>query len=100
MRPCTDLNKIIRSAYGSQIEYQDLSKEAIEWWNAWNEEIRSGKDLPPGLHSGDQLYINNGTLAFTDKDELPHFELETIRNMEAAGLGGTQLITTNPEHVK
>ncbi|KAK5049935.1 hypothetical protein LTR84_004054 [Exophiala bonariae] len=96
----SDLNKIIRSAYGSQTEYQDLSKEAIEWWNAWNEEIRSGKDLPPGLHPEDNVYINNGTLAFTDKDELPSFELETVRNMEAAGLGGTQLITMNPDHVE
>lgn len=94
------MNKIIRSAYGSQIEYQDLSKEAIEWWSAWNEEIKAGKNLPPGLSPNDRVYINNGTLAFTDKDELPSFELETIRNMVAAGLGGTQLITMNPEHVK
>lgn len=94
------MNKIIRSAYGSQIEYQDLSKEAIEWWTAWNEEIKAGKELPPGLNPTDSVYINNGTLAFTDKDELPTFELDTIRNMEAAGLCGTQLITTNPEHVE
>jgi sarcosine oxidase / L-pipecolate oxidase len=26
----SDLNKIIRSAYGSQTEYQELSKEALE----------------------------------------------------------------------
>lgn len=94
------MNKIIRSAYGSQVEYQDLSKEAIEWWTAWNEEIKAGKDLPPGLHRSDRVYINNGTLAFTDKDELPTFELDTIRNMEAAGLGATQLVTMNPEHVE
>lgn len=94
------MNKIIRSAYGSQVEYQDLSKEAIEWWTAWNEEIKSGKDLPPGISPSDRVYINNGTLAFTDQDELPTFELDTIRNMRAAGLGGTQLITMNPEDVK
>jgi sarcosine oxidase / L-pipecolate oxidase len=52
------------------------------------------------LTSADKVYINNGTLAFTDKDELPAFELETIRNMEAAGLGGTQLVSMNPEHVE
>ncbi|KAJ9606512.1 hypothetical protein H2200_009473 [Cladophialophora chaetospira] len=95
-----DLNKIIRSAYGSQVEYQDLSKEAIEWWTAWNEEIKNGNDLPPGLDSSDRVYINNGTLSFTDKDELASFELDTIRNMEAAGLAGTQLVTMNPQHVE
>lgn len=94
-----DMNKIIRSAYGSQVEYQDLSKEAIEWWTAWNEEIKSGKDLPPGLSPSDRVYINNGTLAFTDQDELPTFELDTVRNMQAAGLGSTQLVTLNPEDV-
>lgn len=93
------MNKIIRSAYGSQTEYQDLSQEAIEAWTAWNEEIKSGNDLPPGLSPSDRVYINNGTLAFTDKDELPAFELDTIRNMKAAGLGGTQLITMNPEDI-
>lgn len=93
------MNKIIRSAYGSAVEYQDLSKEAIEWWTAWNGEIKSAKDLPPGLSPSDRVYINNGTLAHTDKDELPTFELDTIRNMRAAGLGATQLITTNPKDV-
>ncbi|KAK6371363.1 hypothetical protein LTS17_009094 [Exophiala oligosperma] len=94
-----DMNKIIRSAYGSAVEYQDLSKEAIEWWTAWNDEIKNAKDLPAGLSPSDRVYINNGTLAFTDKDELPTFELDTIRNMRAAGLGSTQLITTNPDDV-
>lgn len=93
------MNKIIRSAYGSQVEYQVLSQEAIEWWTAWNEEIRSGKDLPPGISPSDRVYINNGTLAFTDQDELPTFELDTVRNMKAAGLGNTQLITVNPKDV-
>jgi sarcosine oxidase / L-pipecolate oxidase len=96
----SDLNKIIRSAYGSQTEYQELSKEALEWWTAWNEEIASGKDLPSGLKSSDKVFINNGVLAFTDKDELPAFEVDTVRSMEAAGRGGTQLITTEPKHIE
>jgi sarcosine oxidase / L-pipecolate oxidase len=91
------MNKIIRSAYGSQVEYQDLSKEAIEWWTAWNDEIKAGKDLAPGLSTGDRVYINNGTLCFTDQLELAPFEVETIRNMEAAGLGDTQLVTMKSE---
>lgn len=95
-----DLNKIIRSAYGSQVEYQDLSKEAIEWWTSWNEEIRNAKDLPPGMKPSDRVYINNGTLAFTDQDELSPFEVDTVRNMTAAGLGETQLVTMKPDDVK
>lgn len=95
-----DMNKIIRSAYGTQIEYQDLSTEAIEGWNAWNEEIRSGKCVPNGMHSTDKLFINNGNLSLTDRDELPDFEIATIRNMEAAGFVKTQLITTDSIHVK
>ena len=93
------MNKIIRSAYGSAVEYQDLSKEAIEWWTEWNEEVKRGKDLPPGLKSSDRLYINNGTLCFTDAAELAPFEVDTIRNMKAAGMGHTQLVTTDAEDV-
>ena len=94
------MNKIIRSAYGHQTEYQELSQEAISWWKAWNEEIKEGRNLPRGLNATDKLYINNGTLAFTDKSQLSTFELDTIRNMKAAGLGGSQLITTNANHIE
>jgi sarcosine oxidase / L-pipecolate oxidase len=48
----------------------------------------------------DKLYINNGTLSFTDKDELPAFDLDTVRNMQAAGLGHTQLVTVEEKDVK
>ena len=93
------MNKIIRSAYGSQVEYQDLSQEAIEWWIKWNREVLSGKELAPGLSRHDRLYINNGTLCFTDQPQLAPFELDTIQSMKAAGLGGTQLVTMDPEDV-
>lgn len=43
-----DINKIIRSAYGSQTEYQTLSTEAIASWQAWNNELATGTTVPPG----------------------------------------------------
>ncbi|KAF6832087.1 sarcosine oxidase, partial [Colletotrichum musicola] len=96
-----DINKIIRSAYGSQTIYQDLSFEAIDGWNAWNEELRrGGPAVPPGMKSTDALWINNGDLSCTDANVLPEFESSTIENMEKAGRGGTQLVSTNPDHLR
>ncbi|KAK4946562.1 hypothetical protein LTR10_014414 [Elasticomyces elasticus] len=96
----SDNYKIIRSAYGAQTEYQGLSAEAIQHWNAWNEEIRSGKCVPPGMTRSDRVFINNGHLSLTDKDELPEFEKATIQNMEAAGQPDSQLVTTEPRQVE
>lgn len=97
--PCTDINKIIRSAYGEQTEYQALSAEALQSWHEWNEELRRGETVPEGLTPRDRVFINNGALQLTDKDTLPPFEVATIRNMEASGFPDTQLVTTNPQHV-
>ncbi|OAP65606.1 hypothetical protein AYL99_01578 [Fonsecaea erecta] len=95
-----DMNKIIRSAYGEQTEYQDLSGEAIECWKAWNKEISTGICVPDGMTKADKVFINNGHLSLTDRDELPEFEKATIRNMERAGFSDTQLITTDSRHQK
>ncbi|KIW76373.1 hypothetical protein Z517_11119 [Fonsecaea pedrosoi CBS 271.37] len=93
-----DMNKIIRSAYGEQTEYQDLSREAIECWEEWNQEISTGRCVPDGMTRADKVFINNGHLSLTDRDELPEFEKATIRNMERAGSSDTQLITTDSQH--
>ncbi|KIW27765.1 uncharacterized protein PV07_07473 [Cladophialophora immunda] len=95
-----DMNKIIRSAYGEQTEYQDLSGEAIGCWKEWNKEISTGSCVPEGMTRGDKVFINNCHLSLTDSDELPEFEKATIRNMERAGFNNTQLITTDSRHVK
>lgn len=97
----TDINKIIRSAYGGQAEYQDLTQEALSAWNSWNEEIASGKTVPPGMTTADRVFINNGHMVLTDaesQESLPAFELETIAGMEVAGHENTQLVTTDPRH--
>ncbi|KIW89601.1 uncharacterized protein Z519_09757 [Cladophialophora bantiana CBS 173.52] len=94
----SDMNKIIRSAYGEQTEYQALSCEAIECWEAWNKEISDGSCVPDGMSRADKVFINNGHLSLTDRNELPEFEKATIRNMQRAGFIDTQLITTDTRH--
>ena len=55
-------NRIIRTAYGEQTEYQDSSTEAIKSWNACNAEISNGECLPDGIGKADKVFINNGQL--------------------------------------
>jgi len=93
------MNKIIRTAYGSQVEYQEMGFEAIEAWKEWNAELASGKNLPPAMNSSDRVFINCGSLSITDSEELHPFDLATIETMESQGHKDTQLITNDPRHV-
>ncbi|KAH7126517.1 FAD dependent oxidoreductase [Dactylonectria estremocensis] len=96
-----DINKIIRSAYGSQTIYQDLSLDAIRAWDAWTEELRhGGSAVPPGMTSQDDIWINNGDLSCTDANTLPPFEKATIENMDKAGYRNTQLVNNNTQHLR
>ncbi|KAM5348623.1 hypothetical protein ACJ41O_008447 [Fusarium nematophilum] len=93
-----DLNKIIRSAYGTQTEYQELSTEAIELWNRWNADLAAG-EAPPGMSPTDKAFYNNGAVSFNEGHVLPPFEQATIEG--AAKLGYTnQLITNDPRHIE
>ncbi|PSN64127.1 FAD dependent oxidoreductase [Corynespora cassiicola Philippines] len=94
-----DINKIIRSAYGSQVEYQEMGLEAIDQWKAWNEEISKADDLLFDLQKTDCLFHNSGNLTIVDGDTLPPFELATIKAMEENGHKDTQLVTADPRHV-
>src|SRR5687768_5250444 len=51
-----DINKIVRSAYGAQTEYQMLSVEAIAGWKQWNQELAAGTTTPPGLGRSDRVF--------------------------------------------
>lgn len=93
-----DINKIVRSAYGAQTEYQDLSIEAIKAWHEWNEELASGKTVPPGMSSKDRVFVPNGCFSMVSDEELPPWEVACIEGMEKAGHHDTQLATTNPRH--
>ncbi|UPL04242.1 hypothetical protein LCI18_015176 [Fusarium solani-melongenae] len=96
-----DINKIIRSAYGAQTEYQGLSAEALKAWDAWNSELKAGgSSVPPGMTSNDVVWINNGFLSLSDATTLPDFERATVDNMEAAGQKGTQLINNDENHLQ
>jgi sarcosine oxidase/L-pipecolate oxidase len=90
-----DINKIIRSAYGGVDIYQDLSLEAIEHWKAWNDQLRRGVNLPPGLTKDDRVFVPNGNLSMTDAEAISEFDRATISSMEAAGHPLSQLDITN-----
>ncbi|KAJ5537991.1 hypothetical protein N7494_007470 [Penicillium frequentans] len=93
-----DMNKIVRSAYGTQTEYQELSVEAIKAWHEWNEELASGKTVPPGMSRRDRVFVPNGCFSMVSSNELPPWEVACIEGMEKAGHHDTQLATTNPRH--
>ncbi|KAI4596663.1 hypothetical protein KJ359_005005 [Pestalotiopsis sp. 9143b] len=93
-----DINKIVRSAYGSQTEYQDLSTEAIAGWHSWNDELATGTVIPPGMTNQDVVFIPNGNLSLSTAPTLPEWELACIDGMEKAGHHNTQLATTDPRH--
>jgi sarcosine oxidase/L-pipecolate oxidase len=95
-----DMNKIIRSAYGTQVEYQEMTFEAIDEWKTWNDELASGVDLPVGMTKDDRVFHACGNLSMTDGGELPPFELATIKTMEECGHKNTQLITIDRRHVQ
>lgn len=94
------MNKILRASYGEQIEYQDLALDSISHFKVWNDEIKSGRTLPPGFTKSDVIFCNNGNLTVNDEDSLTQFDIATMKNMAAVGFGETQIVLTNPEHVK
>ncbi|KAG9254068.1 FAD dependent oxidoreductase [Emericellopsis atlantica] len=94
-----DINKIIRAAYGSQFEYQTLALDAIAKWKKWNEELKTGKTVPPGFSTSDALFVNNSTVTMTTGLEMDQFEKDTIRNMDRVGLRETQVNLHNPQDV-
>ncbi|KAL4966570.1 FAD dependent oxidoreductase [Aspergillus stella-maris] len=95
-----DLNKIIRSAYGSDTTYQSLTLSAISEWKNWNDELETGKLVPPSMTSADRVFIQNGHLVLTDRETLPDFEVASIENTEKAGLKDSQLDITVPRKVE
>lgn len=93
----TDINKILRVAYGSDTVYQNLALEALEVWKEWNKELATSTNLPAGLSRGDTLYVNNGSLAMFTTPELPPFQQQSLDNITAAGQGHTQFVVSKPE---
>ncbi|GAD95165.1 sarcosine oxidase [Paecilomyces variotii No. 5] len=94
-----DCNKIIRAAYGHETWYQNLTFEAIQDWNAWNESLATGADLPPGMTTKDRIYVNCGNYHIGDENGANGFEDLSIKNITAAGHGNTQYLLTDPKEV-
>lgn len=94
------MNKIIRAAYGPQFEYQTLALDAITKWRKWNEEISSGKTVPPGFATSDKLFVNNGCITMTSGLELDSFEEATAKSMNRVGLRQSQHDLHNLEDIK
>lgn len=95
-----DMNKIIRSAYGGQTEYQTLSTEAIAGWTSWNEELATGVTVPSGMSQKDRVFVPNGNISFSTDSELPPWEVACIKGMQAAGHEDKMLDTTDERHRK
>ncbi|OQE12493.1 hypothetical protein PENVUL_c001G09638 [Penicillium vulpinum] len=93
-----DMNKIVRSSYGFQKEYQDLSTETISEWHNWNAELKEGVTVPPGMSTKDAVFVHSFHVSLSTSVELPPWNLACIEAMEKAGYKDTQLATTNPRH--
>jgi sarcosine oxidase / L-pipecolate oxidase len=76
-----------------------MAFDAIEYWNRWNAEIKSGQDLPVGMTNRDVLFINNGTVSMTEQSDLSAFEQATRESMRKAGRDDTQIRLGEPEDV-
>lgn len=94
------MNKIMRASYGHEVEYQELALDSIRQFTEWNEEIKSGKTLPPGFKTSDIIYCRNGNLTVNDQANPTSFDIESMNGMERVGLGNTQIVTNDPSDVK
>ena len=95
-----DMNKIMRASYGNQTEYQVLALDSVSQFTTWNDEIKTGKTLPPGFTTSDTIYCRNGNLTVNDTEDLTEFDIASIDGMVRAGLGHTQFVTNNPEDIQ
>ncbi|GAV30050.1 hypothetical protein PMKS-003556 [Pichia membranifaciens] len=76
MGPSSDLNKVFRSSYGSEVHYQEMSNTSRDKFVKWNKEIAQ-----QNWEGGEPIYYNTGNVHLTDKKELPEFERLTLKNM-------------------
>lgn len=74
--PSSDLNKVFRSSYGSEVHYQKMSNASREKFIEWNKEIAK-----ENWEGGEPIYYNTGNVHLTDKKVLPEFERLSLKNM-------------------
>ncbi|MEZ4967362.1 MAG: FAD-dependent oxidoreductase [Saprospiraceae bacterium] len=76
----TDISKAVRMEYGADLEYMDMVEEAIDGWQAWNEQF------------GDTLYHEAGFLMLCKHEaDRQTFEWSSYRNLIRKGY--------RPEHL-
>lgn len=73
-----DLNKVVRSEYGSDSFYQAWAQQAFDGWYEWNAQCRAA-----GLR---ELYVETGLVVLSTTAPLPHsFEAASQAALEALG---------------
>ncbi|KAJ9647650.1 hypothetical protein H2204_000280, partial [Knufia peltigerae] len=79
-----DINKIFRTAYGTEKEYQNLAIEARKLWLSWNQEISESpaSDLPLGLAPDDKVLDLCGNFFLAEGPELRQFYKDSLSVME------------------
>ena len=70
----TDISKAVRSAYGADEEYTELTERSIKVWRKWNQEF------------GTQLYHEVGVMFVRQRELKPgDFEYESFKTLEHRG---------------
>lgn len=72
--PSSDLNKFFRTAYGSEVYYQDMAIRSQTIVRQWNKQIKE-----ENWEGGDPILIEKGNLFLTDNKELDEFGKATLK---------------------
>ena len=70
----TDISKVVRMEYGTDVEYMAMVDESIDGWHRWNALL------------GETLYHETGVTMFSRDEMAPGgFEFESFANLQARG---------------
>lgn len=88
--PSSDLNKFFRTAYGSEVYYQDMAIRSQTIVRQWNKQIKE-----ENWEGGDPILIEKGNLFLTDNKELDEFGKATLKTR-----GDGKIIVLNDPHAR
>lgn len=71
----------------------------MKHWDAWNESLSRGQNLPPGMSDRDRIYVNCGNYHLGDNEVPNPFEQQSIENLTKAGMGHTQYLLGEQDEV-
>ncbi|KAK5050880.1 hypothetical protein LTR84_003439 [Exophiala bonariae] len=80
-----DINKVFRTCYGKEKEYQELAIQARDIWLQWNKTIQNSSlsDLPTGLEPDDKVIDLCGQYFLAHGSDLSGFHKDSLDMMEA-----------------